>query len=123
VLDTNVLMHDPASLFRFEEQRPLPADGHAGGARQQQEGPLGRRAQRAPGEPLPRRDRLGQGRRHRRGLADQDAQNGARSPAGACSCRPRRSTATCPATLPAGKTDNQILSVVRHLQKKDPRAA
>jgi PhoH-like ATPase len=26
-----------------------------------------------------------------------------------------------PATLPAGKTDNQILSVVRHLQKKDPQ--
>src|SRR5260221_5833402 len=25
-----------------------------------------------------------------------------------------------PATLPAGKTDNQILSVVRHLQKKEP---
>ena len=55
VLDTNVLMHDPASLFRFEEHDVyLPMmtleelDDHKKGMSE-----VG--TQRAPGEPLARR--------------------------------------------------------------------
>ena len=50
--------------------RHLPADAHARGARQQQEGHDRSRAQRAPGEPLPRRARhraRRDRRRHRQG--------------------------------------------------------
>ena len=43
------------------------------------------------------------------------------SPAAASSCRPRRSAAELPQGLPTSKVDNQILSVVIHLQKKFPK--
>jgi PhoH-like ATPase len=45
VLDTNVLMHDPTSLFRFEEHDIYPADDDAGGTGQSQEGHVGSRTQ------------------------------------------------------------------------------
>jgi hypothetical protein len=38
VLDTNVLMHDPTALFKFERTRRVPADAGDGGAGQREEG-------------------------------------------------------------------------------------
>ncbi len=55
ILDTNVLMHDPSALFRFEEHDVYPADDDARGTRRSQEGHVGSRAQRAAGQPLARR--------------------------------------------------------------------
>ena len=91
VLDTNVLMHDPDEPVPLRGARHLPADAHARGARQQQEGHDRSRAQRAPGEPLPRRARDGarrDRREHREGHSARRASRAARRPAG-CSCRPR----------------------------------
>jgi len=118
VLDTNVLMHDPASLFRFEEHDlylPMGTleelDSHKKGisdvarnARQASrfldEIVSGAVAEIQNGLPIKTRD--GQTSRGRLFL-QTEAING-----------------DLPATLPAGKTDNQILSVVRHLQQKEP---
>ena len=66
VLDTNVLMHDPTSLFRFEEHDIYLPDPHARGARQQQERRHRSRAQRAAGVALPGRARHRDARRNRR---------------------------------------------------------
>jgi PhoH-like ATPase len=119
VLDTNVLMHDPASLFRFEEHDVyLPMgtleelDSHKKGlsdvarnARQASrfldEIVSGRVADIAAG--LPIRTREGGPSARGRLFLQTEAING-----------------ELPATLAAGKTDNLILSVVRHLQKKEP---
>jgi len=119
VLDTNVLMHDPASLFRFEEHDlylPMGTleelDSHKKGisdvarnARQASrfldEIVSGKSGDITAG--LPIRTREGGPSAGGRLFLQTEAING-----------------DLPATLPAGKTDNQILSVVRHLQKKDP---
>ena len=103
--------------------RHLPADLHAGGARQQQEGHDRGRAQRAPGQPLPRR--TGERRaddEHRRGHPARRQVATAPRRAG-CSCRPRRSPTTLPPSLASGKADNQILGVVMHLQRSASRSA
>jgi PhoH-like ATPase len=55
VLDTNVLMHDPDLDLPLCRARHLPPDGGAGRTRPRQEGYVGSRAQRPPGQPLPRR--------------------------------------------------------------------
>jgi len=126
VLDTNVLMHDPASLFRFEEHDlylPMGTleelDSNKKGlsdvarnARQasrfldeivsQKGGDIAGKAGDIAGG-LPIRTRDGGPSARGRLFLQTEAINGA-----------------LPATLPAGKTDNQILSVVRHLQQKDP---
>ena len=122
VLDTNVLMHDPTSLFRFQEHDVyLPIgtleelDNHKKGisdvarnARQASRfldeilsGTSAKSASDiAAGIPLPSRV----GERPRGSLFLQtEAING-----------------ELPATLAIGKADNQILSVVRHLQKREP---
>ncbi|MEK6245809.1 MAG: PhoH family protein [Pseudomonadota bacterium] len=119
VLDTNVLMHDPASLFRFEEHDlylPMGTleelDGNKKGLSD-----VARNARQASrfldeivsvkggdiAAGLPIRTREGGPSAGGRLFLQTEAING-----------------DLPATLPAGKTDNQILSVVRHLQKKDP---
>jgi len=119
VLDTNVLMHDPASLFRFEEHDVfLPImtleelDGHKNGiseiarnARQasrfldeivgQAKGPI------TEGIPL---------RRHEADLAG-----------GRLFLQTEAINGHIPANLPIGKTDNHIIGVVIYLQKRDPR--
>ena len=118
VLDTNVLMHDPTSLFRFEEHDVyLPIgtleelDGHKKGLSD-----LSRNARQASRfldeivstekanikEGLPIRVKDGQASKGRLFL-QTEAING-----------------ELPATLPLGKTDNQILSVVRFLQGRHP---
>jgi len=118
VLDTNVLMHDPTCLFRFEEHDVyLPMgtleelDNHKKGLSD-----VARNARQASrfldeivsnavadinaGLPIKSTDSKATGGRL---YLQTEAINGG-----------------LPATLAAGKTDNQILSVVRHLQKRAP---
>ena len=115
VLDTNVLMHDPTSLFRFEEHDIyLPMitleelDGHKRGMTE-----VARNARQVS------RDARRAGRRH----AERATPSGIRRlplnapatarPAASCSSRPTCSTSTCRPGLPQGKADNQILGVVQ----------
>ncbi len=120
VLDTNVLMHDPTSLFRFEEHDIYMPDGDARRTRQQQEGHVGSLAQRAPGEPLSRRDRVRGDRRYRR-RGSRWRTPAPRKQPDACSCRPNRSRGELPARLATGKADNQIIGVVKHLQESQDK--
>jgi len=119
VLDTNVLMHDPASLFRFEEHDLYLPMGTLEELDSNKKGisDVARNARQASrfldeivsvkggdiAAGLPIRTR-----------------NGGPSAAGRLFLQTEAINADLPATLPAGKTDNQILSVVRHLQKKTP---
>jgi PhoH-like ATPase len=117
VLDTNVLMHDPTSLFRFDEHDlylPIATleelDAHKRGLSD-----VSRNARQASrfldeivtGEDikhgLPIRTKDGQAARGRLFL-QTEAING-----------------ELPVTLASGKTDNQILAVVRFLQEKEPQ--
>jgi PhoH-like ATPase len=119
VLDTNVLMHDPTCLFRFEEHDVyLPIgtleelDNHKKGLSD-----VARNARQASrfldeivsatvtdiGAGLPIRTADGKPTGGRLFLQTEMINGG------------------LPATLAAGKTDNQILSVVRHLQKREPQ--
>ena len=118
VLDTNVLMHDPTSLFRFEEHDVfLPMmtleelDGHKKGMSE-----VARNARQVSrsldaliavcrnpiedGIPLS-------------GLGNADA-------TGRLFFQTTAVAGPLPATLPAGKADNQILGVVRALQDMHP---
>jgi PhoH-like ATPase len=124
VLDTNVLMHDPASLFRFEEHDlylPMGTleelDGHKKGlsdvarnARQASrfldEIVSAKVADIAAGLPI---------------RAPNASGRGGPSAGGRLFLQTEAINGDLPATLPAGKTDNQILSVVRHLQKQQPQ--
>jgi len=117
VIDTNVLMHDPTSLFRFEEHDlylPIGTleelDSHKKGlsdvARNARQASrfLDEIVSGATGEikdGLPLRVRGGQASRGRLFL-QTEAING-----------------DLPASLPLGKTDNQILSVVRFLAEAE----
>src|SRR5689334_14471741 len=116
VLDTNVLMHDPACLFRFDEHDiylPIATleelDAHKRGLSDVSRN--ARQASRFLDEivsvkvtdiktGLPIRVKDGQAAKGRLFL-QTEAMNGA-----------------LPSTLPSGKTDNQILAVVRSLQEK-----
>jgi PhoH-like ATPase len=118
VLDTNVLMHDPTSLFRFEEHDVfLPMmtleelDGHKKGMSE-----VARNARQVSrsldaliavcknpiedGIPLS-------------GLGSADA-------TGRLFFQTTAAAGPLPSTLPAGKADNQILGVVRTLQDMHP---
>ena len=118
VLDTNVLMHDPTSLFRFEEHDVfLPMmtleelDGHKKGMSE-----VARNARQVSrsldaliavcrnpiedGIPLS-------------GLGNSDA-------TGRLFFQTTAVAGALPSTLPAGKADNQILGVVRALQDMHP---
>jgi PhoH-like ATPase len=120
VLDTNVLMHDPTSLFRFEEHDVyLPMgtleelDNHKKGMSDVARN--ARQASRFLDEIIPAR------------VKDIAAGLPIRTREGGPAARGRLFLQTeaingeLPATLAAGKTDNQILAVVRHLQKKEPQ--
>ncbi len=118
VLDTNVLMHDPTSLFRFDEHDlylPIATleelDGHKRGlsdvsrnARQASrfldEIVTGGKEDIKAGLPIKLKD--GQQSKGRLFL-QTEAING-----------------DLPTTLAAGKNDNQILAVVRYLQQREP---
>ncbi|MFZ1907823.1 MAG: PhoH family protein [Burkholderiales bacterium] len=119
VLDTNVLMHDPASLFRFEEHDiylPMGTleelDSHKKGLSD-----VARNARQASRF-------LDDVVSHAKG--DIKAGLPIRTPEGAATggrlfLQTEAISAELPATLPIGKTDNQILSVVRHLHAREPQ--
>ena len=119
VLDTNVLMHDPASLFRFEEHDLYLPMGTLEELDSNKKGLSdvarnARQASRFLDEIVSQK-----GGDIAAGLAIRTRENGP-SAAGRLFLQTEAINGDLPATLPAGKTDNQILSVVRHLQKKDP---
>ena len=119
VLDTNVLMHDPTSLFRFEEHDvyvPIGTleelDNHKRGtsdvARNARQASrfLDEIVSTAAGD-------------IKAGIA-LVAKAGER-PNGRLYLQTEAMNGALPATLAAGKTDNQILAVVCALQKRDPK--
>ena len=118
VLDTNVLMHDPASLFRFEEHDlylPMGTleelDSHKKGISDVARN--ARQASRFLDEIVSGKGDIAAGLPIR-------TRDGGPSAGGRLFLQTEAINGDLPATLPAGKTDNQILSVVRHLQKKTP---
>ena len=119
VLDTNVLMHDPASLFRFEEHDLYLPMGTLEELDSNKKGlsdvaRVARQASRFLDEIVSQK-----GGDIAAGLAIRTRENGP-SAAGRLFLQTEAINGDLPATLPAGKTDNQILAVVRHLQKKEP---
>jgi PhoH-like ATPase len=117
VLDTNVLMHDPTSLFRFEEHDVyLPIgtleelDGHKRGLSD-----LSRNARQASRflDEIVSGDVVDM----KNGLAIK-LKDGQQSK-GRLFLQTEAINGELPATLASGRTDNQILSVVRFLQERE----
>src|ERR1044071_240614 len=119
VVDTNVLMHDPTSLFRFDEHDvylPIATLGEPA-AHKRGLSDVSRNARQASRfldeivssekddikQGLPLKLKEGQASKGRLFL-QTEAING-----------------ELPTTLASGKTDNQILSVVRYLQEREPQ--
>jgi len=120
VLDTNVLMHDPASLFRFEEHDLYLPMGTLEELDSNKKGLSdvarnARQASRFLDEIV-----TGKGGDIAAGLPIRTREGGP-SAGGRLFLQTEAINGDLPATLPAGKTDNQILSVVRHLQKREPK--
>jgi PhoH-like ATPase len=122
VLDTNVLMHDPMSLFRFEEHDIyLPMitleelDGHKKGMTE-----VARNARQVSRD----LDALAASMNSRdsAGLTDglPLAGTGHREAAGKLFFQTNLVNVTLPAGLPQGKADNQILGVVQALREQQP---
>ncbi len=119
VLDTNVLMHDPSCLFRFEEHDifiPIMTleelDNHKKGMTEIARN--ARQASRTLDEMLAR--------------DDVDIDEGidlygpsSKMASGRLYLQTEAISAELPQGLPTSKVDNQILSVVIHLQKKFPK--
>ena len=107
VLDTNVLMHDPTSLFRFEEHDIYLPMFMLEELDAQQEGRHRGRAQRAAGVALPRRARDDARAAATSTRASPRAFRSARSRAAprpdACTCRPRRSRSRCRRRSPTAR--------------------
>jgi PhoH-like ATPase len=119
VLDTNVLMHDPTSLFRFEEHDVfLPImtleelDSHKSGISEIARN--ARQASRFLDDIVSHaKDKIAAGiplKRH-------DADNAT----GRLFLQTEAISGHLPANLPIGKTDNHIIGVVIYLQKRTPR--
>jgi PhoH-like ATPase len=122
VLDTNVLMHDPTSLFRFEEHDIyLPMitleelDGHKRGMTE-----VARNARQvsrdldALAASMPTRSSTGMAE----GLPL--SRTGHREAGGKLFFQTNLINVTLPAGLPQGKADNQILGVVQALREQQP---
>src|SRR5688572_5861110 len=119
VLDTNVLMHDPTSLFRFEEHDvfiPMAIleelDNHKMGMSEVSRN--ARQASRYLEEMI--------------GLAETGIgegipleRHGDKSASGRLFLQTEAVNGELPARLPTGKADNQILAVVMHLQEKQAK--
>jgi len=123
VLDTNVLMHDPMSLFRFEEHDIyLPMitleelDGHKRGMTE-----VSRNARQVSRD----LDALAasMGVRDASGMSDGLAlsRTGHREAAGKLFFQTNLVNVSLPAGLPQGKADNQILGVVQALREQQPK--
>src|SRR5512147_1297310 len=93
VLDTNVLMHDPSSLFRFEEHDVY-----------------------LPMITLEELDN------HKKGMTEvaRNARQVSRDLDALAASMATRDAASLPAGLPQGKADNQILGVVQALREQQP---
>ena len=119
VLDTNVLMHDPTSLFRFEEHDiflPIMTleelDGHKLGMSEVSRN--ARQASRFIEEVVTRAgDKIGNGIPLRRHDADPAT--------GRMFLQTEAINGQLPANLPLGKADNYIIGVTMFLQKKHPQ--
>jgi PhoH-like ATPase len=123
VLDTNVLMHDPMSLFRFEEHDIyLPMitleelDGHKKGMTE-----VARNARQVSRD----LDALAVdlGKRDANGMTDglPLSRTGHREALGKVFFQTHLVNVTLPDGLPQGKADNQILGVVKSLREQEPR--
>jgi PhoH-like ATPase len=119
VLDTNVLMHDPTSLFRFDEHDvylPIATleelDSHKRGLSDVSRN--ARQASRFLDEIV-----SGSAEDIKKGLElrTKDGQNSG----GRLYLQTEAINGNLPHTLAAGKNDNQILGVVRFLQEKEPQ--
>jgi PhoH-like ATPase len=119
VLDTNVLMHDPTSLFRFEEHDiyvPMATleelDNHKKGMSEVSRN--ARQASRYLDEMITR---------SAAGLTEGIPLevHGDRSATGRLYLQTEAVDGELPARLAIGKSDNQILAVVRHLQEAHSR--
>ena len=115
VLDTNVLMHDPTSIFRFEEHDlylPIATleelDSHKRGLSDVSRN--ARQASRYLDEIVVGDIKSGLAIKLRDGQASK----------GKLFLQTEAINGNLPATLASGKTDNQILAVVRHLQEQEP---
>jgi PhoH-like ATPase len=119
VLDTNVLMHDPTSLFRFEEHDlyiPMATleelDNNKQGVSEVARN--ARQASRYLDEMITRWDRA-----ISEGIAL--AVHGDRTATGRLFLQTEAIDGEVPGRLAGGKSDNQVLAVVKHLQGLHPR--
>ena len=119
VLDTNVLMHDPTSLYRFEEHDiylPIGTleelDDHKKGLSD-----VARNARQASRF----LDEIVSNAVTDIAAGIPIAARAGAIPRGRLYLQTEAINGDLPATLASGKTDNQILSVVRHLQKRAPQ--
>ncbi|MFZ5556396.1 MAG: PhoH family protein [Pseudomonadota bacterium] len=118
VLDTNVLMHDPTCLFRFEEHDiylPMATleelDNHKKGMSEVARN--ARQASRYLDEMVTNAETIEDG-------IPLDS-IGAKNATGRLFLQTNAIGAELPATLASGKADNQILGVVMHLQELQPK--
>ncbi|SFN74150.1 PhoH-like ATPase [Formivibrio citricus] len=119
VLDTNVLMHDPTSLYRFEEHDiflPMVTleelDSNKKGMSE-----VARNARQASRF----MEELISGQEHvlQEGVPLEAASKGQAT--GRLFLQTEATTSTLPSQLPMGKADNQILGVLHHLQQLQPK--
>ena len=119
VLDTNVLMHDPTSLFRFEEHDiyiPMATleelDANKKGMSE-----VARNARQASRF----LDAIVSGAPDGIENGIPLANFGAKEATGRLFLQTEAISGELPSRLPAGKTDNQIIGVVKHLQERHER--
>jgi PhoH-like ATPase len=122
VLDTNVLMHDPTSLFRFEEHDIyLPIltleelDNHKKGMTEVARN--ARQVSRFLDELVTTQGETGEG--IAKGLALDVKSNGAAT--GRLFLQTETISTALPPSLAGGKADNQIIAVVMHLAQHHPK--
>jgi PhoH-like ATPase len=116
VLDTNVLMHDPTSLFQFEEHDvyvPMATleelDGHKKGVSE-----VARNARQASRF----LEELVAGAEHDIGNGIPLDSHGNRAAGGSLFLQTEAINGELPARLASGRTDNQIIGVVKFLQNR-----
>ncbi|MBI3370552.1 MAG: PhoH family protein [Betaproteobacteria bacterium] len=123
VLDTNVLMHDPTSLFRFEEHDVFLPIGTLEELDSNKKGlsDVARNARQASRflDEIVSSVAGSTAADIRAGIALTP--RAGEAPAGRLFLQTEAVNGELPATLAIGKTDNQILSVVRHLQGREPQ--
>ncbi|GMV48251.1 MAG: ATPase [Pseudomonadota bacterium] len=122
VLDTNVLMHDPASLFRFDEHDVfLPMvtleelDNHKKGMSE-----VARNARQASRELDALAGGAGKDAHFDPEAGIELAKTGHREAGGKLFFQTTQFDVRLPAGLPQGKADNQILGVVQSLRERQP---